>query len=143
MNKAYLKDKDDNIVYIFTQDSNHFSGKIERVTGWYTDENGEVAETDFFAELGIKWDGCSHWWFKGQDFEKDDDQDSYYHICGMDEYIMFIVGMLFAFKLAIQYLQDRPIDEEGKHRLTFDEGEANKFKQFEHMLNDYTIEVIE
>lgn len=90
----------------------------------------------FIAEAVIKWDGCSHWYFNGEDsLNKDlsveDKNDAYYHLCGFYIYSRFIMGILFAYKLATMKIEN--FDKDKKY-------DYKPFKRFEKLLDDYTIE---
>ena len=40
-------------------------------------------EWELIAEVGFRFDGCTHWWFRGEDWEgTKETEDAYYHICG-------------------------------------------------------------
>lgn len=65
------------------------------------DENGEVLEEEFFAEVYIKWDGCSHIYFKGED-----KKDSYYHLCGGVYFIEHMQTMAFIAKVAKENIKN-------------------------------------
>jgi hypothetical protein len=57
-----------------------------------------------------KWDGCSHWYFYGEDYP--DNKDSYYHICS--SFQNFITIMCFIWKIAgehnVKDLKTRNLD---------------------------------
>lgn len=55
----------------------------------------------FVGDFAIKWDGCSHWSLYGEDYNSD--QDSYYHLCGLDNYYQFFASMLFATECAKEW----------------------------------------
>lgn len=70
--------------------------------------NNEIIEEQFFAEFSVKWDGCSHIYFYGQDYSDDDHvADSYYHICGAIDYLRHIKTMQFFLEVAEKSLGDR------------------------------------
>ena len=70
----------------------------------------EPTEYDFAFHAGIKWDGCSHFNFYGQDYvDNDSEKDSYYHLCGVDNYYSMFSLMLFAKECAKYYMnQENP-----------------------------------
>jgi hypothetical protein len=72
----------------------NIEGRIYQVAG--IDDNGNLLFPEFFAEACVKWDNCSHFNFYGQDYEKDNEADSYYHICGSENYILFSSILYFA-----------------------------------------------
>lgn len=97
-----------------------------------------VVNCSFIASLCIKWDGCSHFWFKGEDYlndsEHEDDEDSYYHICGFNSYIEHFRSMIFAWKLA----------EENIDKIDWIETkEYNQFKSQMNLLDGYEIKEVE
>lgn len=104
---------------------------IFTVISWVCDEKNTVSEKEFLASCYIKRDGCSHWHFYGEDgytiTEGGNSFDAYYHICGFSDYMNFIIGILFAFKVVSEINPD------------FIKDEKEEFKQWEHLLSDYTI----
>lgn len=57
------------------------------VNGWTSDENGKFivpSDISYVAGVYARFDGCTHWYFRGEDYRPEDgrDFDSYYHICG-------------------------------------------------------------
>lgn len=88
-----------------------FSGKCYEAVSWSSkertslddvDTNLDVGEWCNHSEMSIKWDGCSHWYFKGEDEVYN---DSYYHLCGgkcVEEYCRFIY---FVWKVAADFFQ--------------------------------------
>ena len=74
---------------------------------WTEDSDGKYLEpmlcdAEFVVEVYGKWDSCTHWWFRGKDYDPEitEDIDSYYHICGpwgmsdMFTYMAFIWKVL-------------------------------------------------
>lgn len=99
-----------------------------------TKDDNEICELSFVANGYIKFDGCSHFNFYGQDFKNKEttNPDSYYHLCGFDSMRGFIRNISFMWELAIQN-----IDE-----LIIELGEANEFIDFRdssQVLYDYKI----
>jgi hypothetical protein len=77
------------------------NGQLYSVIGYYKVFNDYVLDYEFMADVSIKWDNCSHWWFNGMDYtEENDEINGYYHICGGRGYIEFIRGMAFVYELA-------------------------------------------
>jgi len=77
------------------------SGEIYKVTGW--GKNNEPISFDFFADALVKWDNCSHFRFFGDYYKSNTEYDnvngtknSYYHICGCEQYIEFSSILYFA-----------------------------------------------
>lgn len=112
VNKAMLRDEEGKIIAIYEKDEISYdlatSGTIKRVFSWDMSEN--PLESEFFAELSVKWDGCSHFWFKGEDYNSGD-KDSYYHICGVYSYIDFMRTMVFAYEIMVKHVGEDRIDE--------------------------------
>lgn len=49
---------------------------------WKSDDEMPI-EWEFVAHVYYRFDGCTHWWFFGEDNDgTGTDRDSYYHICG-------------------------------------------------------------
>lgn len=107
MLKAELIDKTGKIAVVVrqTKDYTHsFGGIITIPTSWslYDNTYGE----EFLAECSIKWDGCSHFWYNGQDYPYDEELYPYYHECGLNDYYNHFVAKLFAFEVAKEYMKD-------------------------------------
>jgi len=122
---------------------NSLHGILLEVTSWSSNDlkNYTIpSDTDFIANIYIKWDGCSHWSFYGEDYmndkEHEDDVDGYYHICGFDSYVKFMRSMVFGYQLAIDKLGN-----------DFDKNieipEYEKFKQCINLLDGYEIKEVE
>lgn len=104
--KAELIDKQGNVIAVIRQTDDweySLSGIISLVTSWSLD--GTYGE-EFLARCGIKWDGCSHFWYYGQDYPYDEEVYPYYHECGLNEYYKQFVAKLFAFEVAKHYMKD-------------------------------------
>ncbi len=107
MLKAELINKHDDVVAIVRQTENwdySLNGIISLVTSW--DLNGKPSNEEFLANCFIKWDGCSHFWYKGQDFPYEEEVYPYYHECGLNYYYLNFVAKLFAFEVAKHYMKD-------------------------------------
>lgn len=114
--KAELIDTDENqVVGIFTM-SNHYpvsiSGQLEQVISWEGD--GQPYEKEYFASVTVKWDGCSHFHFTGEDRH---DGDSYYHICGVGSYISHMRMLHFAYAIMVEYVGGADILEAYEYRM--------------------------
>lgn len=85
----------------------YVDGTLKTVVAW--ELNGKVSETNFLTKISVKWDGCSHAWFNGEDYcESDGDSetcDSYYHLCGIGDYFAFTRGLIFAFFAASECIE--------------------------------------
>ncbi|TVX86042.1 hypothetical protein [Paenibacillus agilis] len=97
------------VVAIFVPDEtdakmeNGVSGNIYEVTAW---ETGDIPfELDFFCRFSVKWDGCSHFWFFGNEYtvEKgmEPQMEAYYHICGAEYFVKHMRLMAFAYELKV------------------------------------------
>ena len=112
MKVFYLKDKENGyIVNKFEMEVDYiFQGVAYDCVEW-NGETKEPLEWQFHSEVYSKWDGCSHWWFKGEDYNKylgkcnHDNTDSYYHICS--SFNGFIITMCFIWKLAGNYYKNK------------------------------------
>ena len=83
-----------------------FTGECYIATSWSVDYN-EVYDYEFVADVYCKWDGCTHWWFRGEDYVGElDNADSYYHLCGTPCFLTHIRCMCFVWKLAYQTMID-------------------------------------
>lgn len=80
-------------------------GIIREVISWDCD-SGKQYETMFFANVTVKWDGCSHIRFYGEDYIDQDtgDKDSYYHLCGVKPYINFMRLLVFAYEIMVEHV---------------------------------------
>lgn len=80
-------------------------GVIQEAVSWDGD-SGEPCEIKFFAGVMVKWDGCSHINFYGEDYiDKDSgDKDSYYHLCGVGSYINFMRLLVFAYEIMVEHV---------------------------------------
>lgn len=91
---------------------------------------------DFIADVLIKWDGCSHFSFFGEDYIGDTKDENtcngYYHICGFNSYIRHFRSMVFAWQLAINKLGD-------KFDKNYEIPEYEEFKEHIDLLDDYEI----
>lgn len=106
MIKAELIDKKGYVVAVVRQIeeySHALGGMISIPTSWSVD--GSYGE-EFLASFSIKWDGCSHFWYYGQDFPYDEEIYPYYHECGLNEYYKQFVAKLFAFEVAKHHMKD-------------------------------------
>lgn len=117
MKQAKLIDENGYVVAVFipNKDYTHaISGTMYEVVSW--ELNDEPMDVNFFANVSVKWDGCSHFYFYGSDYRKglvpyvyeekgnDKEKDGYYHICGFDSYLTHMKIMCFAYELMIRQL---------------------------------------
>ena len=87
-----------------TEDWTHSLGGVLTIPySWHSDG---YCEESFLAEFSIKWDGCSHFHYYGEDYTEEEEADSYYHECGLNEYYKQFIAKLFAFEVARHYMKD-------------------------------------
>lgn len=112
--KAELINKNGKIISIYKLNKKMINGNcvdgiISNVYSW-DNETGEPIDEHFFADAYIKWDGCSHFRFYGEDYVQTEDNkenneiDSYYHICGIDSYMEFMRTMIFGYEVMIHHV---------------------------------------
>jgi len=76
------KDESDRVTAILniTDSAEHYCNfALERVVAW--DENDSPVDLEHVCHGTIKWDGCSHIYFTGEDAGS---TGSYYHLCGIE-----------------------------------------------------------
>lgn len=83
----------------FTDD--YMTGVCYECYTWDTHKN--PLEYHYVADVYCKWDSCTHWWFRGQDYDSGDN-DSYYHLCGSGCFTDHIRAMCFVWRLAAMTL---------------------------------------
>lgn len=85
---------------ISKSDEYYIEGSLYSIVG--TKLDNEPCDYEFVTDAYIKWDACSHFWFYGEDYDDGEEleKDSYYHICGGYNYLDFIRGIAFIYKLA-------------------------------------------
>lgn len=109
----YLKNSDGCVVARFD---------AEKITEWYIDgkcysaiswfENNVVCDWHFVCDVCCKFDGCTHWYFKGEDtYDDEGPHDSYYHLCGAGIFADHIRCMCFVWKLAYMLMTDAHYDK--------------------------------
>lgn len=139
-----LRDKEtgyiDAIFEITRAGSASLDGILKEVTCWDSDDKTPI-EYDFIADIYFKWDSCTHWWFRGEDYiyTGDDttkgDIDGYYHLCGPQCFMSHIRNMCFAWKVAGELLADPR--ETGDHLNEYDPKYIKELTEL--MLKDYEI----
>lgn len=131
--KFYLKGKDGYIYCKFEPKSDeYFEGTAYDCVSWSCPDK-KPAEWLFHSEVSCKWDGCSHWWFFGENYNGnyEESADGYYHICSQFE--SFITTMCFVWRLARDFLRK-------KHpELREDIDEEFNLKIVDMMLENYEI----
>lgn len=90
------------IYHYKTNEETYVEGKIHSIHSW--DSNKNPTDKSFFADAYVKWDACSHFNFYGEDYKEDaqEEKDSYYHICGVYNYIEHIQTMQFALEVLVR-----------------------------------------
>ena len=136
----YLKDSEGLVVSKFEVDelrTASIDGKCYEAFSWSLDINDyDSIEYHFVADVYCKWDSCTHWWFKGADYDPitKDEHDSYYHLCGAYSFMGHIRSMCFVWYIVGELLKD--IDKYDNY--------YNETKEIndliEYMLKDHTIE---
>lgn len=97
----------------------------------WSGETNDVMDKEFFATYSVKLDGCSHFWFSGQDYYEGKEKEyPYYHICGTEGYLNHIRMMQFILEVAANHLGEKFFDME-----LDDLNEMRKLG----LLNEYTI----
>ncbi|OME54017.1 hypothetical protein BSK59_15665 [Paenibacillus odorifer] len=85
------------------QNESGISGYIYEVVSWIADDT--PWEIDFYCHFLIKWDGCSHFRFYGEDYTITNGMESrmeaYYHLCGASSFIQHMRLMAFAYELKV------------------------------------------
>ena len=121
----YLKDPSDHdrVIAKFEMTDDYCTGNCWLAMAW--DDEGPC-HWHFVAEAYLKWDACSHWWFKGEDFDPEEDAkthdneiDAYYHLCGAHIFSEHIRAMCFMWVVASRIHQNYRYYDELK--------ELNKF----------------
>ena len=107
-----------------------YNDEYENSSDWYyvnitiKDNESYCEDGDklFLAHAYIKWDGCTHWNFYGEDSKGEQEKaDSYYHLCGSHTFMTFIYAMIAGIKVAKQIVRMLP-DED------FNDDEYMKFE---------------
>lgn len=107
------------IYYLIDNSNNYEVAKIVLTDDYMTGDcwvpyswnyDGTACDYHYFAGLYCKWDSCTHWWFRGEDYDpenpeiKESDIDGYYHICGDYCFKDHIRTMCFVWKVAAMAL---------------------------------------
>lgn len=86
----------------FTDD--YCTGVCYEPFSWNPDKPGDHrhCESSYVCDFYCKPDGCTHWWFRGEDYDSKitKEFDSYYHLCGTDTFMQHIRSMCFVWKVA-------------------------------------------
>lgn len=75
-------------------------GTCYEPVSWDIDTH-EPYETYYLADVYCKWDSCTHWYFRGEDYDPylKTEEDSYYHLCSEFSFNTHIRLMCFVWKL--------------------------------------------
>lgn len=94
------------VLNITKQEEHYVEFELRHVVSWGEDEH--IVETRFYLNGTIKWDGCSHIWFRGEDYQegKKSSQDSYYHLCGIECWKMHVRLMEWTYKQVSALMPD-------------------------------------
>lgn len=147
----YLEGKDGRIFSKFeaTDVDRCLDGNCYIATTWTDYSMRDVLEWDFFADVYCKFDGCTHWYFNGEDYDPESDKrthdneiNAYYHICGPERFNEHIMNMCFVWKLAEMVLK-KSYDDSRYSECIDDHYDVNDFtgKLVNKMLEGYTITV--
>lgn len=119
------------IIYVPDLNDNTYeygmTGQMFSISSWSKADDSDVynkpGEPEYIAGMYIKFDGCSHWYFKGEDYNgEDDSEDSYYHICGFSTYTFQMRALMFGFQLLVNKLGEDKVDsDEYKKFINFKE----------------------
>ena len=77
-----------------------------RACEWTVDHELDTdhCEFEFVAKVWAKTDSCTHWWFKGENYDPEskskNNGDAYYHICGPEFLEDMIYCQLFIWEIA-------------------------------------------
>ena len=84
---------------------------LKSITSWHPDSKTVCAGL-FLGNAYIKWDGCTHWHFYGEESKGEKEKaDSYYHLCGSYDFMIFIYGMIAAIKIGKQIVNTLPQED--------------------------------
>lgn len=134
MNKTlYLEDKDGYVIAKIEPEESRDPGFIVKVFSCLSwDEDHKPYEYDFHSRVMCKWDGCSHWWFDGQEIDADYPY-YHFHLSGFEN---FIVIMAFVWKSAMDYWTQYYKKEKGTLEYVITEYQSDIVN---YILKDYTI----
>ena len=92
-------------INVVKREGHYIEGNAREYCSW--DENETPLGSSLHSEFCVKWDGCSHFYFKGED-----EKDSYYHLCGFDSYKIHIVIIAAIYQIAHDSLENFDENEE-------------------------------
>ena len=116
----YLVDSKGFVVNKFEFTDDYMTGECYEACSWTGFDGKEPVDWNYVAEVYCKWDGCTHWWFRGEDYNEEikDSDDAYYHICGKHCFLSHIRAMCFVWKLAAEYLVENADEDYLKEYTT-------------------------
>lgn len=86
------------------------SGSVYNPYSW--EYEGSPLEYNYFAGVHIKWDACSHFYYRGEEYgTKDWEQDGCYHICGGHSYLDHIRTIAFVLEVGRMNIKRYDVDE--------------------------------
>lgn len=100
----YLIDQNGYTVAKFELTDDYMTGNCYTCCTW-AEDNAPI-DYQFFVKVFCKADSCTHWLFKGEDFDEETNtnDDSYYHICGSLCFGSHVQVMCFIWKVAAMVL---------------------------------------
>lgn len=131
----FLKDKNGYVIAKFVKEDQEygFAGLLFSCSSWVGDSN-KPYEYNFYARVMCKWDGCSHWYFDGEDVS---DITNYYHM-HKDGLENFFAALAFVWKLAGDYWKEFLSSPEDESALKYSTDEY-KSEMMNYILKDYEI----
>jgi len=135
MKKYVLSDESGDIALFEQDNDSEFSigGKAYLISDY--DQYNNPTAKKLFAQVAVKWDGCSHFWFTGEDSENEEEpeKDSYYHVCGISDYFIFTRTMFFLYEIMVNHVGIDNISE------------LNSYKKYKKLglLDECTIDLYE
>lgn len=133
----YLKDKNGEVVAKFEQEDDEygFAGELYTCFSWDAD-TGLPFEYGFHSHVMCKWDGCTHWYFDGEDVG---DVNHYYHLHA-DGLEMFFAEMSFVWQLAEKHWIEFAVSH-GETQFCLSEDIKKEYKSdlVDYILKDYEI----
>lgn len=103
--RYYLKNKETGYIEttIVIEKADYYSvdATCYQAYSWYGDDH-MPCEYHYVAGAYCKWDGCTHWYFYGEDYDpeiEESEKDSYYHLCGPRRFTDHIRAMCFMWKV--------------------------------------------
>lgn len=80
------------------------SGRCHIPYEW--DMDGNPTDSEYLADVYCKWDSCTHWYFRGEDYGDTANLDGYYHICGETTLLEHIRAMCFVWQVAADLFRE-------------------------------------